>query len=149
MLLPRLIPALLVASGLYLSPGPSAVAAPLAALLSAQLASSDWHEVHSSRWLSPRQIRRILREEGFSHIEILGRNGRVYRARAEDYRGRTVIVKVSARSGEIISVKRLGRPHHPPPYHPEPPPPPPPHHPDPDFPGPDEPQCWLPEGCSY
>ena len=79
--------------------------------------------------LSPREIRRILRREGFRNIEFLDRQGRTYTAYAETYRGRPVIVRVSARSGEVISVSRIGRGgrggHH------------------------DRPRCWLPEGCSY
>lgn len=58
--------------------------------------------------LSPREVRRILRYEGYRQIQFLDRGGRVYTARAEDYRGRDVIVRVSARSGNIISVRRLG-----------------------------------------
>ena len=74
--------------------------------------------------LSPREIRRILRRHGFSHIEFVDTEGRTYTARAEDHRGRSVLVRVSARSGEVISVSRLRRGRHD-----------------------DRPRCWLPEGC--
>lgn len=86
-----------------------------------------WHEYHHV--LSPREVRRILRREGFRHIEFLDRHGRTYTAYAEDYRGRPVIVRVSARSGQIISVRRAGYGHGGG-YH-------------------DRPRCWLPEGCGY
>ena len=87
----------------------------------------EWDEYR--RTLSPREIRRILRREGFRNIEFLDRQGRTYTAYAETYRGRPVIVRVSARTGEVISVSRIGRGrrggHD------------------------DRPRCWLPEGCSY
>ena len=83
-----------------------------------------WHDR-----LSPRDVRRILRDEGFRRIQFLDRGGRIYTASAEDWRGREVIVRVSSRSGAIISVDRIGRrgghrDH-------------------------DRPRCWLPEGCGY
>ena len=59
--------------------------------------------------LSPQQVRRILRDEGFRHIRYVDRRGTVYRARAENRRGRDVLVTVSARTGHIINVERLGR----------------------------------------
>jgi hypothetical protein len=70
--------------------------------------------------LSPRQVRWILRDEGFRGIRYLDREGRTYVARAVDYRGRNVVVRVSARSGAIVSVRVLHR---------------------------ERPRCWLPEGC--
>ena len=76
------------------------------------------------RVLSPRDIRRILRREGFRHIDFIDTEGRTYTAYAENYRGRPVIVRVSARSGEVISVSPLRRGRHD-----------------------DRPRCWLPEGC--
>ena len=76
------------------------------------------------RALSLREIRRILRGEGFRHIDFVDTEGRSYTAYAENYRGRPVIVRVSARSGEVISVSPLRRGRHD-----------------------DHPRCWLPEGC--
>jgi hypothetical protein len=87
----------------------------------------DHRDRHDYRHtLSPREIRRMLRRDGFSHIEFLDTEGRTYTARADDHRGRPVLVRVSARSGEVSSVSRLGRGrggHG------------------------DRPRCWLPEGC--
>lgn len=74
-----------------------------------------WHHT-----LSPREIRWILRNEGFHGIRYLDREGRTYSAHAIDHRGRNVAVRVSARTGAIISVHLLRR---------------------------DLPRCWLPEGC--
>lgn len=76
------------------------------------------------RALGLRDLRRVLRREGFSHIEFIDTEGRAYTAYAENYRGRPVIVRVSSRSGEVISVSPLRRHGHD-----------------------DRPRCWLPEGC--
>lgn len=59
------------------------------------------------RWLSPGQIRQAVRSQGFRDIRGIDRSGRVYHVRAETYRGRPVALVVSARSGEILSVRRL------------------------------------------
>lgn len=97
--------------------------------------------------LSPREVRRILRDEGYRQIQFLDRGGRIYTASAEDWRGREVIVRVSARSGDIISVRRIGRGRgghgggygdgggHGGGYG--------------DGGGRGDYECWLPEGCSY
>jgi hypothetical protein len=61
------------------------------------------------RTLSPHEVRRILRREGFREIRYVDRRGSIYRAHAENYRGRDVLVTVSARTGQIIDVDRLGR----------------------------------------
>ncbi len=58
--------------------------------------------------LSPQQVRRILRDQGFSHIRYCDRRGSVYQARAENRRGRDVLVTVSARTGHILEVQKLG-----------------------------------------
>ena len=59
------------------------------------------------RTFSPREIRRILRRQGFSEIRYVDRRGSIYRARAEDWRGRDVAITVSARTGAILEVQRL------------------------------------------
>ncbi len=59
--------------------------------------------------LSPQQVRRILRDEGFREIRYVDRRGSIYRARAENRRGRDVLVTVSARTGHILNVDRLAR----------------------------------------
>ncbi len=61
------------------------------------------------RALSPQQVRKILRREGFREIRYVDRRGSVYRAHAENRRGRDVLVTVSARSGAVLDVKRLRR----------------------------------------
>ena len=70
-----------------------------------------WYEYpeRHRRELSPREVRRILRHEGFREIRFIDRRGSVYRARAENRRGRDVIVTVSARSGAILEVERVRR----------------------------------------
>lgn len=67
------------------------------------------HDRHQVRTLSPQEVRRILRREGYREIRYVDRRGSVYRARAENRRGRDVLVTVSARSGAVIDVQRLGR----------------------------------------
>ena len=62
--------------------------------------------------LSPREVRGILRANGFRQIRFVDRRGPVYQARAENRRGRDVLVTVSARSGNIINVDRAGRGRH-------------------------------------
>ena len=59
--------------------------------------------------LSPQQVRRILRHEGFRQIRYVDRRGSIYRAYAENRRGRDVRVTVSARTGQILDVERLRR----------------------------------------
>ncbi len=61
------------------------------------------------RTLSPQEVRHILRRQGFHEIRYVDRRGSVYRALAENYRGRDVFVTVSARSGAILDIDRLGR----------------------------------------
>jgi len=87
---------------------------------------ASWRQGHNDgygwrHWTSPREVRRILRRAGFHEIRHVESQGRSYVARALDYRDRPVIVRVSARSGEILTVRRVHRR--------------------------DEEQCWLPEGC--
>jgi hypothetical protein len=62
---------------------------------------------HERVALSPREIRRILRARGFSEIRYVDRRGSVYQARAENRRGRDVLVTVSARTGEVLDVQRI------------------------------------------
>ena len=61
------------------------------------------------RTLSPREVRRILRNRGYSEIRYVDRRGSIYQAHAENRRGRDVLVTVSARNGEILDVQRLRR----------------------------------------
>lgn len=122
-----------IALAVVLAPAAPAAAGELSiAVGPPAIVDGGWHHISQRHYLSPREVRRILRDEGFRQIEFLDRDGRIYVARAENYRGRDVIVRVSARSGTIISVERVRRRgghgwdgHH----------------------GDDRPQCWLPEGC--
>ena len=109
--------------------------------------------VHSRQhYLSPHDVRRILRHQGYHEIRILGRHDRTYRVAAENYRGRDVILRVSARTGAVVSVRTLGERRrdgwghydrqgpghggwHGGRYGPRP------------WPSDDRPRCWLPEGC--
>jgi hypothetical protein len=73
----------------------------------------DWrdHEWRHHDYLSTREVRRILRHRGFHEVRFVDSSGSIYRAYAEDYRGRDVLVTVSARSGAILDVDRIGRHH--------------------------------------
>jgi hypothetical protein len=68
---------------------------------------------YGNRWeyrqttMSPREIRRALRRQGYRDVYAMDRRGRVYHVRAENYRGRPVALVVSARTGEILSVRRV------------------------------------------
>jgi hypothetical protein len=62
----------------------------------------DYH-----RTLSPRQVRRILRDRGFRNINYVDRRGSIYQVHATNRNGRRVGLVVSARSGDIINRYRL------------------------------------------
>ena len=57
--------------------------------------------------LSPKEVRRILRNRGYRDISYVDRRGKVYQVHARDYRGRRVGLVVSARSGAILTAYRL------------------------------------------
>lgn len=61
--------------------------------------------------LHPREVRHIVRRNGFHHISRPDYRPRrnVYVVRAENHRGRDVRIVVNARNGRIIDVDRLGR----------------------------------------
>ena len=86
-----------------------------------QIEYRNWEGENWRRTLSPQQVRWILRDQGFRAIRFIDRDGRIYTANAQDYRGRSVVVRVNSRNGNIIGVQRVG--------------------------GRDQPRCWLPEGC--
>ena len=52
--------------------------------------------------LSEREVRRILRHNGWREIRFLDRNFRTYTVRAENWRGRDRILVVSALNGRIL-----------------------------------------------
>ena len=75
-----------------------------------EIGGHGWdHGGWSHHRLSGREIRRILRRQGWHDIEIVDRGRRTYTVRAENYRGRDYILRVSARSGEVISARRIRR----------------------------------------
>ena len=59
------------------------------------------------RTLSPREVRRILRDQGFRNIDYIDRRGSIYQVEATHRSGRRVGLVVSARSGEILNRYRL------------------------------------------
>lgn len=64
----------------------------------------EWSE---RRGLSSRELRRALRQQGYRDIEVLDRNRRTLTVQAENYRGRDYILRVSARTGVVISARRI------------------------------------------
>ena len=58
--------------------------------------------------LSPRQLARSLRHQGYFDIDILNRRGPVTIVRAAA-RGRDVILVVDSRSGEVLRARPAGR----------------------------------------
>ena len=59
------------------------------------------------RTLSPQQVRRILRDQGFRQIQYVDRRGKIYQVRATNHRGHRVALVVSARSGAILNRHRI------------------------------------------
>jgi len=70
----------------------------------------DWRH-HEHRYLSTQAVRSILRHRGFHHVRFVDASAPTYRALAEDFRGRRVSITVSAHSGAILRVVRLGHRH--------------------------------------
>ena len=65
------------------------------------------HDRHWRHDLSAAQVRHLLERYGFRRIDFFDGAGRTYGATAVDRRGRRVIVTVSARSGQILSVRSI------------------------------------------
>jgi hypothetical protein len=65
-----------------------------------------WHD-DWRRTLSPREVRRILRDRGYREIRYLDRRGAIYQVHAVDYRHKHVGLVVSARNGAILTAYRL------------------------------------------
>ncbi|MBB5752546.1 hypothetical protein [Prosthecomicrobium pneumaticum] len=83
------------------------IAAPVAAAAPAGDLRAELVQYHGG-WLSPREVRRRLRWQGYEEIRILDRRGRTYVVRAEGRRGRDFILVVSARTGEVLSRRPAG-----------------------------------------
>jgi hypothetical protein len=65
------------------------------------------HRPDRRHFLSPREVRSVLRDRGFRGISYVDRRGAIYQARAFDRRGRAVGIVVSARDGDILNVYRI------------------------------------------
>lgn len=61
------------------------------------------------RGIGPREARRIARSAGIADVYDVGRRGRVWVVRGEDYRGRSIRVTISARNGDVLDVERYRR----------------------------------------
>ena len=59
--------------------------------------------------MTPRQVRRSLRQRGFHDIRFTDIQGRTYQARATGPRGRRVALTVRARDARIVKIHRLRR----------------------------------------
>lgn len=65
----------------------------------------DRHD-RRDRYLSPNEVRRVLRGQGYRGINYLDRRGRIYEVRATNRRGNRVGLVVSARNGSVLNVYR-------------------------------------------
>ena len=66
-----------------------------------------WHYAHYR--MSPREVRRSLRQRGFDQIHFTDRDGRIYRATATGPRGRRVVLTVRSRDARIVDIHRIRR----------------------------------------
>ncbi len=63
---------------------------------------------HQDR-LSPREVRRVLRHQGYDHIDVRDARGRTYLVIATGRRGAPVKLVVDAFSGQVLERERLRR----------------------------------------
>jgi hypothetical protein len=66
-----------------------------------------WNYAHYR--MTPRQVRRSLRHRGFDRIRFIDTQGRIYKARATNRRGRRVALTIRSRDARIVEVRRIGR----------------------------------------
>jgi hypothetical protein len=59
--------------------------------------------------MTPRQVRRSLRHRGFDRIRFTDTQGRIYRARATNRRGRRVALTIRSRDARIVEMHRIRR----------------------------------------
>ena len=59
--------------------------------------------------MTPRQVRRSLRHRGFHDIRFTDTQGRTYKARATNSRGRRVALTIRSRDARIVEIHRLRR----------------------------------------
>jgi hypothetical protein len=90
-----------LAAGALPTAAAAASAAPEVAQASQQIA---WNQA-----LGPRQIRHALAWQGYRHIDIVDRRGRVYLVKAEARNGHRYMLVVDSRNGRVIDRHRLGR----------------------------------------
>jgi len=64
------------------------------------------HHRHRMHHISVDEVRWMLRDRGYHHIDFIGNGGRVYHLSARKYGERFFLV-VSARTGEILSRNRI------------------------------------------
>jgi hypothetical protein len=77
----------------------------------------DYDDVrYEDDFLSPRQVSRILRHQGYGRVTELYLRGDTYRAIAVRPNGAVFRLKVDAENGYVLSARRIGweprRPHH-------------------------------------
>jgi uncharacterized membrane protein YkoI len=77
----------------------------------------DYDDVnYEDEFLSPRQVSRILRNQGYGRVTELSLRGDTYRAIAVRPNGAVFRLKVDAENGYVLSARRIGweprRPHH-------------------------------------
>jgi uncharacterized membrane protein YkoI len=77
----------------------------------------DYDEVnYEDEFLSPRQVSRILRNQGYGRVTELYLRGDTYRAIAVRQNGAVYKLRVDAENGYVVSARRIGweprRPHH-------------------------------------
>jgi len=69
--------------------------------------SRRWDYAHYR--MSPRQVRRSLRQRGFHEIRFTDTEGRIYQAVATGPRGRRVALTIRARDARIVEIHRIRR----------------------------------------
>lgn len=62
---------------------------------------------HHRHVVSPRAMTQRLRQQGFHRVQGLQRRGHVYTARAQRGWGRHVLVTADARTGRVLSLRRI------------------------------------------
>jgi hypothetical protein len=66
----------------------------------------DWQQ--ETDFISPRQISRMLRHQGYAHIAEFSQRGDLYRVIAVRRNGALVKLKIDAFDGSILSARRVG-----------------------------------------
>lgn len=66
----------------------------------------DWQQ--DDEFMSPRQISRMLRHQGYGQVAEISLRGDEYRVVALRRNGAVVKLNIDAESGEILSVRRVG-----------------------------------------